>query len=190
MSPQQMIDLAYVIFAKQPILQQDLRLWNRKILADRTWPNMIQHLRDAQTDLSSLPSAEDIYHHQPPHQASIATMAELVAQQLLEEYNNSTSPVGHPALPPLPTPPDEVANSLQCRETDLQTREASMLTQMQDMMLTMMRNNNNANNHGNNNNHTNNHGYHNNNNNQNRGGRGRGRNNDRSNSRTQTRGYC
>ena len=28
MSAQQMIDLAYVIFAKQPILQHDLHLWN------------------------------------------------------------------------------------------------------------------------------------------------------------------
>jgi hypothetical protein len=36
MSAQQMIDLAYVIFAKQPILQPDLRLWNRKPLAKRT----------------------------------------------------------------------------------------------------------------------------------------------------------
>jgi hypothetical protein len=44
MSPQQMIDLAYIIFAKQPILQQDLRLWNCKPLADRTWTNMMQHL--------------------------------------------------------------------------------------------------------------------------------------------------
>jgi hypothetical protein len=80
MTPQQMIDLAYVIFAKQPILQQDLRLWNRKLLVDRTWTNLIQHLRDAQTDLSSLPAAGDIYHQQPPHQANVATMAELVAQ--------------------------------------------------------------------------------------------------------------
>ena len=57
MSPRQMIDLAYVIFAKQPILQQDLRLWNRKPIAKRTWANMMTHLRNAQTDLSSLPSA-------------------------------------------------------------------------------------------------------------------------------------
>jgi hypothetical protein len=57
MTDQQRVDLAYVIFARQPILQQDLRLWNRRPLVDRTWPNMMQHLRDAQTDLSYLPSA-------------------------------------------------------------------------------------------------------------------------------------
>jgi hypothetical protein len=39
----------------------------------------------------------------------------------------------------------DVANSLQRRETDLQSREASMLTQMQDMMTMMRSNNNNGN---------------------------------------------
>jgi hypothetical protein len=194
MTPQQMIDLAYVIFAKQPILQQDLRLWNRKPLIERTWTNMIQHLRDAQTDLSSLPSAGDIYHQQPPHQANnVATMAELVAQRLLDDqnilnnaYHNAAPPSG---LPTLPSPPvDDVANSLQRRETDLQTRESQMMTQMQEMMLKLMQSNNNNN--------TSNNGYHTNNNNNysnrtGRGrGRGRGRGNDRSNSRKQTRGYC
>ena len=197
MTPQQMIDLAYVIFAKQPILQQDLRLWNRKPLLDKTWTNMIQHLRDAQTDLSSLPAAGDIYHQQAPHQANVATMAELVAQRLLEDqnilqtaYHNTAPPIDHPALPSPSTPPNEVANSLQRRETDLQTRESAMLTQMQEMMMNMMRNNNN-----NNNSNANTNGYYHNNNNTTRSsgrgrGRGRGRGNDRTNSRTQSRGYC
>jgi hypothetical protein len=73
---------------------------------------MIQHLRDAQTDLSSLPAAGDIYHQQAPLQANVATMAELVAQRLLEDqnilqnaYNNAAPPVEHPALPSPPTPP-------------------------------------------------------------------------------------
>jgi hypothetical protein len=87
MSSQQMIDLAYVIFAKQPILQPDLRLWNRKPVADRTWDNMMEHLCDAQIDLSSLPTAGDMYHQQPPHQTNITTMAELVAQRLLDDQH-------------------------------------------------------------------------------------------------------
>jgi hypothetical protein len=40
MTSQQMIDLACVIFAKHPILQPDLRLWNRKPTAECTWDNM------------------------------------------------------------------------------------------------------------------------------------------------------
>lgn len=192
MSPQQMIDLAYVIFAKQPILQQDLRLWNRKPLAERTWANMMTHLRDAQTDLSSLPSAGDIYHQQPPHQANVATMAELVAQRLLDDqsilqnaYQNQTP--SDPPPPPAPT--DDVANSLQRRETDLQTRESTMMTQMQEMMMTMMRNGGNNNNNSRDNYNNNNRDRHQNNRGRGRG-RGRGRSNDRSNTRSHTRSYC
>jgi hypothetical protein len=191
MSAQQMIDLAYVIFAKQPILQQDLRLWNRKPLADRTWPNMMQHLRDAQTDLSSLPNAGDIYHQQPAHQANIATMAELVAQRLLDDQNLLQQ--AYPAAPPSPPPdsPSDVANSLQRRETDLQSRESAMMTQMQDMMMNMMRNGGPNNNSNNNNNHrvttTQSRGDRNYNNRQRGRGRGRGRQHHRS---PQPRGYC
>ena len=54
-------------------------------------------------------------------------MADLVAQRLLDSE---------------PPPQDhlvEVANSLQRRETDLQTRrETTMMTQMQEMMANMM----------------------------------------------------
>jgi hypothetical protein len=188
MSPQQMMDLAYVIFAKQPILQQDLRLWNRIPFADRTWANMMQHLRDAQTDLSSLPSAGDIYHQQPPHQANVATMAALVAQRLLDDQsilqNAYNQPPADSALPSPPPPPSDplgdVANSLQRRETELQSRESAMMVQMQDMMRTMMRNDNrNNNNNGRDRNQ------------QHRGrGRGRGRSNDRNPQRSQTRAYC
>ncbi len=52
MTEQQQIDMAYVVFAREPILQQDIRLWNRRPVLERTWPNMITHFRDAQADLS------------------------------------------------------------------------------------------------------------------------------------------
>jgi hypothetical protein len=86
MSAQQMIDLAHVIFAKQPILQHDLHLWNRKPAADCTWPNMMDHFCKAQADLSSLPTAGDFCHQQPAaHQANVSSMADLVAQRLLDD---------------------------------------------------------------------------------------------------------
>jgi heptaprenylglyceryl phosphate synthase len=40
MSEQQQIDMAYVILARQPILQHNVRLWHRRLLAERTWVNM------------------------------------------------------------------------------------------------------------------------------------------------------
>jgi hypothetical protein len=218
MSPQQMIDLAYVIFAKHTILQPDLRLWNRKPAADRTWNNMMEHLRDAQSDLSSLPTAGDMY-HQPPavdHQANnVTTMADLVVQRLLDDPRlNPPVPAPSaymPVEPPIPAPApvqpsaalhNDLANSLQRRETDLQSREASMMTQMHEMM-NLLRNGNNNNNGGNNNNANNNNhprtnnSQQNNNNNNSRNnrsyqGRGGGRNGGRTNNSgtRPARAYC
>ncbi len=123
---QQMMDLAYVIFAKHPILQQDLRAWNRMTTVQRTWPNMLTHFREAQNDLSSLPTAADMF-----HQANaMTTMAELVAQRLLE------------AMPPPPAPEPEITTDtvnavINQREISLAAREAALLSQMQEMMTAM-----------------------------------------------------
>jgi hypothetical protein len=171
LSSQQMIDLAYVIFAKQTILQPDLRLWNHKPVADRTWENMMEHLRDAQADLSSLPTAGEMYHQAPTHQANIATMTELVTQRLLEDQRLSMpDPIPEPPMAPTQLPIEQTpvpqytdaANSLQRRETDLQSREVNMMNQMQEMMA-MMRsgggNSNNSNNSQNNGYNAQNNGY-------------------------------
>lgn len=128
MTPQQMMDLAYVIFARQPILQQDLRLWNRRPLVDRTWAAMLDHFRDAQSDLSSLPNAGDVFHQQPAHQANAATtMADLVAQRLLDALSTDESP-------PVVQPPDVANAAFQQRDSSLAAREAALLAQMTDMM--------------------------------------------------------
>ena len=155
---------------------------------------MLTHLREAQADLTNLPTAGDIYNQQPAHQANnIAAITDLVAQRLLDEQ------AAYAAMPPpgvpASAPPDhltDVANSLQRRETDLQTRETAMMSQMRDMMMSMM-NNNNTNNNNNNNNYNSNRGGRN--NNSNRGGRnyqGRGgeRSGGRGNTRSTTRLYC
>jgi hypothetical protein len=131
MTPQQMMDMAYVIFARQPILQQDLRLWNRRPVVERTWSNMLEHFRDAQSDLSSLPSAGDIFHQQPPHQANaVATMADLVAQRLLDAM-----PTDDP--PSIVPPPDTANAAFQQRDSSLAARKAALLTQMTEMMSLM-----------------------------------------------------
>jgi hypothetical protein len=126
LSQQQMMDLAYVIFAKHPILQQDLRSWNRMTMVQRTWANMITHFREAQEDLSSLPTAGDIFHQAN----SMSTMADLVAQRLLEAMP--------PAPPETEATPDTVNTVITQREISLAAREAALLTQMQEMM-TMLR---------------------------------------------------
>jgi hypothetical protein len=176
MTAQQQIDLAYVILARQPILQHDVRLWHRRPTAERIWDNMLVHFREAQSDLSSLPTAGDLYHQQPPHQAnSVADIADLVAERLLE----SMPPAAAPSVVEQPQ-----ANSLQTREAELQARETAMHAQMQEMMVLMRTSSNNGSNNGGG------------------GGRGRGRgrghNNDgnqgrgrgRSATRTNTRQYC
>ena len=135
LSNPQMIDLAYVVLSKEPILQQDLRAWNRRPAAEKTWSNMLQHFRDAQGDLNSLPTAGDLYHHGPHHHANAAIMADLVAQRLLE----AMPPPDESLLPPPALPPDTVNTAIhQQRESALAAREAALLTQMQEMM-TLMR---------------------------------------------------
>jgi hypothetical protein len=155
MTEQQMDNLAYVIFAKQSILQPDLRLWNRRPVSERTYTNLTHHLRDAQADLRSLPAAGDVCHQQPAHQANMATIADLVLQRLLDEQGAelpARAETPSPSEPPSAAPVNEVANSLQRRETDLQSREAAMRTQMQDMMASMLRTHNGSSNNNNNSN--------------------------------------
>ena len=136
MSPQQMIDLAYVIFARQPILQQDLRLWTRRPAPERIWNNMLEHFRDAQSDLSSLPTTGDMFQAPNNHQANaVATiMADLVAQRLLDSMP-STEDL---AIVPAPIFPTDAANALfQARELSIAAREAALITQMTEMMALM-----------------------------------------------------
>ena len=183
MSPQQMIDLAYVIFARQPILQQDLRIWNRRPAAIRDWPNMMIYLREAQSDLSTLPTAADMYHPAAAHhQANVTSMADLVAQRLLDSM--PTLPSNYPIEPSLQPPPDPVttvppvpvdmANAISQRTNELQLRETNLMTQMQQMMTLMMNNSNDGDRS---------------NRNGGRGGRGRGRGG-RGNRSSSVRKYC
>ena len=163
MTQQQMVDLAFVIFARQSILQQDLRLWNRCPAADCTWLNMMLHLREAQSDLSTIPTSGDIFHQQAPFQANqVQQMAELVHQRMVDEQiaMHAAFNMQHqapPGIPPAPaynmqhqvphgySPPPahsdaialEMANSLQRREED-RAANAAVMTQMQTMMATMM----------------------------------------------------
>ena len=182
MTARQHINLAYVILARQPILQQDLRLWNRTPALDRTWPNMLTHFREAQADLSSLPTSADVYHQQPPHQANaVSSMADLVAQRLLDSM-----PVREELSVAAPL---DQANALQGREADLQAREHALQTQMQEMMALMRDSTTGSSN--NRNRHSNNNRF------RGRGANGRGnqrqdRNNDRraNGSRSSTREYC
>ena len=136
MTTRQMIDLAYVIFAKLPILQNDLCLWNRRPLTDKTWANMLTHFCDAQTDLGALPTAGDMF-HQEANGAMMSTMADLVTQRLLDVYPPPTA--DDAAGVPLASPPTDTVNAaIQQRELSIAAREAALVTQMNEMM-TLMR---------------------------------------------------
>ena len=86
MSADQSINLAYVIFARQLILLQDLRAWHKKSAGEKTWPNMKIYLREAQDDLSSLPVAGFIYPN--PQQANLTSVTDIITQRLLQEQAN------------------------------------------------------------------------------------------------------
>ena len=125
------IDLDYVIFVQQPILQQDLCIWNKQIPIECTWVDMIAHFHDAQSDLNAHPTAGNIYHQH--HQANnVEVIIDLVAQRLLMAIQPSDEPA--PTIVPV-----KQANLLQQRKSDLQACKQALLTQMQEMM-TLMRN--------------------------------------------------
>jgi hypothetical protein len=118
MSAQQQIDLAYVILAREPILQQDIRHWNRRPAGDRTWNNMLSHFREAHTDLSALPTAADVYPQQPHHQAnSVDTIADMVAQRLLDTMPTTIEEPS--AAPTAPTALEQI-NAITQRESAIQ----------------------------------------------------------------------
>jgi hypothetical protein len=89
---------------------------------------MLTHFRDAQSDLSSLPTAGDIFHQQPAHQANaVSAMADLVAQRLLDTLPPDTSPI-------VALPTDAANAAFQLRDSVLAACEAALLTQMSEMM--------------------------------------------------------
>lgn len=96
LTEQQKIALAYLIFSKHPILQQDVRAWNRRPAVEHTWPSMIDHFREAQADLCALPTAGDIFNHQAN---SISEITDLVVQRLADMELDENPPTDAP--PPL-----------------------------------------------------------------------------------------
>jgi hypothetical protein len=125
-----MVDMAYLLLAKEPLFRQDLLQWNRRPTAEKTWANMMEHFRDAQTDMNSLPTAGDVYHQHHGNANSVIAIADLVAQRLLDAANAADASAPPDAV--LPTANAVIAD----REASLLQREAALLTQMQAMMAT------------------------------------------------------
>ena len=109
MTPQQMINTAFIILAKQSILQHDIRAWGRLASSAQTWEAMILHFREAQDDLSNFPApvASSLYDNQAPsHQANHVDMiADLVAQRLIDTVAPLLEPLPPPVLLPLQPQP-------------------------------------------------------------------------------------
>jgi hypothetical protein len=53
-SSEQMMDLAYLILSKVPMLQQELLRWHRRPIVAKTWPNMLIHFRATISNLNIL----------------------------------------------------------------------------------------------------------------------------------------
>ena len=63
-SSSQALNLAYVVFAKNPILLQDLQVWKHNSAEFCTWEAMKIHLNKEQCDLLSLPVAGQMYNQE------------------------------------------------------------------------------------------------------------------------------
>jgi hypothetical protein len=150
LSTEHKLDLAYTLFMKEPILHHDMCIWSRKPAADKTWANMLTHLRDAHQDLATLPTAGDVFHQANSTQG----MVDLITQRVLDAFVVAPPDASDIPLPPAPL---DVANAaMQQRETSVATREAALLAQMQQMMASFTPVNQRRNNRRSNNNNTNN----------------------------------
>ena len=127
LSTQHKMDLAYTLFMKEPILHHDMRLWSRKPSADKTWANMLIHLRDAHQDLRTLPTAGDVYHQANSTQG----MVDLITQRVIDAF------VVPPPEADIPATHDVANAAMQQRESSIATREAVLLAQMQQMMASL-----------------------------------------------------
>ena len=146
MTPDQAVNLAYVISARQPILLQDLRVWHKKLQVDKTWQNMKTHLREAQDDLSSLPVTGSMYPN--PQQANFAAITELVTQRILQEQANNANHQTHDLYVPPPsscqspvsfqTPSGALATHLPAPELDPSVSDQSALTDQFSAMTNSM----------------------------------------------------
>jgi hypothetical protein len=142
MSSTQAVSLAYVVFSKNPILLQDLRAWNRRSAEHRTWENMKVHLREAQKDLSSLPTAAQLY-----PQANL-TLFSGVGTNMPPAYDHQTPNLTDASFfsassTVSPATLSDMVNNVQQREADLLERENKMMTQFQEM-LTLLKSANNV----------------------------------------------
>jgi hypothetical protein len=105
---------------------------------------MLTYFRDAQNDLQTIPTASDLYPHHPVHHANavsttaVSTMADLVAQRLLDAMPTTDEP-----SPPVPQF-DSVNTALQQREASLLARETALSNQVQELMALMRTSSTNA----------------------------------------------
>ena len=83
MSAYQLVNLVYVIFARQTVLLQDLYAWHKKPVDEKTWSNTKIHLLEAQDNLRSLPVSGSMFPN--PQQANSTAIADMVTHRLLQE---------------------------------------------------------------------------------------------------------
>ena len=106
---------------------------------------MLTHFREAQADLSTMPVASDLYRTNPSsHQANVTSMADLVAQRLLEAMPpasviGSDDPSASLPPPELLVPDQASANTIQHQPVDVQAQTA-MMAQMQTFMSMLVAN--------------------------------------------------
>jgi len=141
LTPQQMIDMAHLPLATQPLFLNDIRAWTRRPLIQRTWDNMKLHFREAQIDLqTATTTAADVYHQQPAfHGANaVTTVADLVNQGVLQLMPHDVEPFSPPAAEAanaaIQPPVSARAPELAALQAQMQANERASETRMQEMM--------------------------------------------------------
>ena len=103
-SPRQQVNIGYLILQKQPIFRSDVRKWMRKPTVDKTWPNFIDHFRQAHQELRDT----DTTINELGFQSANAIVEQIVAALQQADAADASGLQAPPGFPPaMYAPPAE-----------------------------------------------------------------------------------
>ena len=132
-TPEQKVNIGFLIVSKQRVLRSDVRKWMRKPAADKTWLNFMTHFRQAHQELRDTDATVDELGYHSANAIVEQIVDRLRLENEVEPPPYQTPPnEGNYETPPAPTapPPPAQANAVQ-------TPTDPNLLLMQQMMQSM-----------------------------------------------------
>ena len=132
-SPEQIIDLAYMIISKHRIFRDDIRAWMRRPQSEKTWINFKEAFLIAHQELRDTDATVDELGYHSDNEI----VSQIVDQlRTSSKAHDSSQRDDVPAIDMTPdTDTSSEANFIQTSDPAMTTLMASMMTNMEAMML-------------------------------------------------------